>query len=65
MLTGPKLPRLNPDAHTLWRAPRWALAFLLACRGMLGPLSIDTFLPAFTGIAQSIGAKPVQMQQTL
>jgi MFS transporter, DHA1 family, multidrug resistance protein len=56
---------LNPDAQTLWRAPRWALAFLLACLGMLGPFSIDTYLPAFTGIAQSIGATPVQMQQTL
>src|SRR5207244_9115239 len=33
--------------------------------GMLGPFSIDTYLPAFTGIAQSVGATPVQMQQTL
>ncbi len=56
---------MNPDAQTLWRAPRWALAVLLACLGMLGPFSIDTYLPAFTGIAQSIGATPVQMQQTL
>lgn len=56
---------MNPNAHTLWRAPRWALALLLACLGMLGPFSIDTYLPAFTGIAQSIGATPVQMQQTL
>jgi DHA1 family bicyclomycin/chloramphenicol resistance-like MFS transporter len=56
---------MNPDAHTLWRAPRWALAVLLACLGMLGPFSIDTYLPAFTGIAQAIGATPVQMQQTL
>ena len=56
---------MNPDSHTLWRAPRWALAFLLACLGMLGPFSIDTYLPAFTGIAQSIGATPVEMQQTL
>ncbi len=56
---------MNPDAHTLWRAPRWALAFLLACLGMLGPFSIDTYLPAFTGIAQSLGATPVEMQQTL
>jgi MFS transporter, DHA1 family, multidrug resistance protein len=56
---------LNPDAHTLWRAPRWAFAVLLACLGMLGPFSIDTYLPAFTGIAQSIGATPVEMQQTL
>ena len=56
---------MNPDASTLWRAPRWALAVLLACLGMLGPFSIDTYLPAFSGIAQSIGATPVQMQQTL
>ncbi len=56
---------MNPDAHTLWRAPRWALAILLACLGMLGPFSIDTYLPAFTGIAKTLGATPVQMQQTL
>ena len=56
---------MNPDAHTLWRAPRWALAALLACLGMLGPFSIDTYLPAFSGIAVAIGATPVEMQQTL
>jgi DHA1 family bicyclomycin/chloramphenicol resistance-like MFS transporter len=56
---------MNPDAHTLWRAPRWALAALLACLGMLGPFSIDTYLPAFSGIATAIGATPVEMQQTL
>jgi len=61
----PEAAALNPDAHTLWRAPRWALAVLLACLGMLGPFSIDTYLPAFTGIARSIGATPVEMQQTL
>ena len=56
---------MNPDAHLLWRAPRWQLALLLACLGMLGPFSIDTYLPAFAGIGTSIGATPVQMQQTL
>ena len=56
---------MNPDADTLWRAPRWALAVLLAVLGMLGPFSIDTYLPAFSGIAQSLGATPVEMQQTL
>jgi MFS transporter, DHA1 family, multidrug resistance protein len=56
---------MNPDAALLWRGPRWTLALLLACLGMLGPFSIDTYLPAFTGIAQSIGATPVEMQQTL
>ena len=56
---------MNPDAHLLWRGPRWTLALLLACLGMLGPFSIDTYLPAFSGIATSVGATPVQMQQTL
>jgi DHA1 family bicyclomycin/chloramphenicol resistance-like MFS transporter len=56
---------LNPQADQLWRAPRWALAFLLAVLGMLGPFSIDTYLPAFAGIAQALDASPVQMQQTL
>jgi len=56
---------MNPEASTVWRGPRWLLAALLACLGMLGPFSIDTYLPAFTGIASSLGATPVQMQQTL
>ncbi len=56
---------MNPDAATLWRGPRWGLAVLLACLGMLGPFSIDTYLPAFTGIGKSIGATPIEMQQTL
>ncbi len=56
---------MNPDAQQLWRAPRWTLAVLLALLGMLGPFSIDTYLPAFSGMAQSLGATPVQMQQTL
>jgi MFS transporter, DHA1 family, multidrug resistance protein len=56
---------MNPDAHLLWPGRRWTLAVLLAALGMLGPFSIDTYLPAFTGIAQSIGATPVEMQQTL
>ena len=56
---------MNPDAATLWRGPRWKLALLLACLGMIGPFSIDTYLPAFAGIAASVGATPVQMQQTL
>jgi DHA1 family bicyclomycin/chloramphenicol resistance-like MFS transporter len=56
---------MNPDAALIWRAPRWALAVLLALLGMLGPFSIDTYLPAFAGIAKSLGATPVEMQQTL
>ncbi len=56
---------MHPQADQLWRAPRWTLAVLLAVLGMLGPFSIDTYLPAFSGIAEALGATPVQMQQTL
>ncbi|MES3001025.1 MAG: multidrug effflux MFS transporter [Pseudomonadota bacterium] len=56
---------MNPNADQLWRAPRWALAALLALLGMLGPFSIDTYIPAFSGIARALDATPVQMQQTL
>lgn len=56
---------MNPDSATLWRAPRWALAILLAGLATVGPFSIDTYLPAFSGIAAALNATPVQMQQTL
>ncbi|HEX7892256.1 MAG TPA: multidrug effflux MFS transporter [Ramlibacter sp.] len=56
---------MNPEASQLWSAPRWALALLLALLGMLGPFSIDTYIPAFSGIARQLGATPVEMQQTL
>lgn len=56
---------MNPNADKLWPGPRWALAVLLALLGMLGPFSIDTYIPAFSGMAQSLGATPAEMQQTL
>ncbi len=56
---------MNPNAADLWRGPRWTLALLLACMGMLGPFAVDTYLPAFDGIATTLGATPVEMQQTL
>jgi len=56
---------MHPEAASLWRVPRWALAVLLAALGTIGPFSIDTYLPAFAGIAADTGATPVQMQQTL
>jgi DHA1 family bicyclomycin/chloramphenicol resistance-like MFS transporter len=56
---------MNPNADTLWRAPRWTLAVLLACLATVGPFSIDTYLPAFSGIAAALDATPLQMQQTL
>ena len=45
--------------------PQWVLAVMLALLGMLGPFSIDTYLPAFSGISRSLDASPLQMQQTL
>jgi len=56
---------MHPQADTLWRLPQWTFAILLAVLGMLGPFSIDTYLPAFSAISASLGATPLQMQQTL
>src|SRR5574343_653597 len=41
------------------------LALLLAALASLGPFSIDTFLPAIHDMGQSLGASPIEMQQTL
>lgn len=66
---GPSTPALpdpmHPHAQTLWRAPQWAFAVLLALLGMLGPFSIDTYIPAFAEMGRSLDASPVQLQQTL
>lgn len=40
-------------------------SILLASLSMLGPFSIDTYLPAFPAIGASLGASPIEMQQTL
>ena len=42
-----------------------ALAFLLAALAMLGPFSVDTYLPAFPSIAASLDASAIEVQQTL
>src|SRR5256885_12122663 len=52
------------NVSPLWQGPRWALAVLLAILGMLGPFSIDTYIPAFSGIAQALNATPLQMQRS-
>lgn len=44
---------------------RLAWALLLAALSSIGPFAIDTYLPAFDGIAKSLDASPVQMQQSL
>jgi DHA1 family bicyclomycin/chloramphenicol resistance-like MFS transporter len=59
-------PPLNTSPNlALWRGPSWALALLLASLSMLGPFAIDAYLPAFDGMAHTLQATPVQMQQTL
>ena len=45
-------------------APR-GIAVLLAALAAIGPFSIDTYLPSFHDIGQSLGASPLQVQQTL
>jgi DHA1 family bicyclomycin/chloramphenicol resistance-like MFS transporter len=42
-----------------------ALAPLLAALAMLGPFSVDTYLPAFPQIQSSLDATPIEVQQTL
>lgn len=41
------------------------LALMLAALAMLGPFSVDTYLPAFPSIESILGASPIQVQQTL
>ena len=41
------------------------LAMILAALAMIGPFTIDTYLPAFPFVAADLRATPAQMQQTL
>ena len=41
------------------------LTLMLAGLAMLGPFSIDTYLPSFGAISQDFGVSPVYVQQTL
>jgi DHA1 family bicyclomycin/chloramphenicol resistance-like MFS transporter len=47
------------------RKRRWSLAALIASLSMLGPFSIDAYLPAFGAIRQEFGASAIAVQQTL
>jgi DHA1 family bicyclomycin/chloramphenicol resistance-like MFS transporter len=47
------------------RRERAGFAALLAALSTLGPFSIDAYLPAFAGIQASLGATPLEIQQTL
>jgi DHA1 family bicyclomycin/chloramphenicol resistance-like MFS transporter len=43
----------------------WPLAILLAALAMLGPFSIDVYLPAFHDIGKDLDVAPLAVQQTL
>jgi len=67
-------PNLPPDPVTPVPLPpktrrplpgNIALASLLAGLSMLGPFSIDAYLPAFPNIQASLHATPIEVQQTL
>lgn len=42
-----------------------ALALMLAALAMLGPFSVDTYLPAFPSMQAALQASPIEVQQTL
>jgi len=50
-----------PDTQ---KPPR-GIALLLAALSALGPFSIDTYLPSFHAIGESLQATPLEVQQTL
>jgi MFS transporter, DHA1 family, multidrug resistance protein len=59
-----------PRGPAAVKAPRmqrhsWGLASLIASLSMIGPFSIDLYLPAFSAIAGEFSASPIAMQQTL
>jgi DHA1 family bicyclomycin/chloramphenicol resistance-like MFS transporter len=59
----PVLPSALP--RTIAVPTRTRLAIMLASLAMLGPFSIDTYLPAFPEIASSLDASSIQVQQTM
>jgi DHA1 family bicyclomycin/chloramphenicol resistance-like MFS transporter len=56
----------GPQSHTA-AGPRrhWGLAALIAAMSMIGPFTVDTYLPAFGAIREEFGATQMALQQTL
>ncbi|MFC5512387.1 multidrug effflux MFS transporter [Massilia jejuensis] len=61
----PVLPVPLPAPHRIVMLSAGGLATLLAGLSMLGPFSIDAYLPAFPQIEASLNASPLEVQQTL
>ncbi|MFZ6842771.1 multidrug effflux MFS transporter [Undibacterium sp. RuTC16W] len=66
MSTTPPEPSVSSSSPSPMQvASTGALATLLAALAMLGPFSIDTYLPAFPAIQASLQASAIEVQQTL
>ncbi|MDP1620318.1 MAG: multidrug effflux MFS transporter, partial [bacterium] len=52
-------------SHTHLKHNRVTLTLLLAGLSMLGPFSIDTYMPSFPDMQAGLHATPLQLQQTL
>ncbi|MCG2586368.1 multidrug effflux MFS transporter [Massilia sp. TS11] len=61
----PETPVPLPPPHRIVMLSTAGLAALLAGLAMLGPFSIDTYLPAFPNIQAGLAATPLEVQQTL
>ncbi|QYF95571.1 multidrug effflux MFS transporter [Massilia sp. PAMC28688] len=61
----PVTPVPLPPVHRIPMPGRVALAVLLASLSMLGPFSIDAYLPAFPHIQADLRASGIEVQQTL
>lgn len=61
----PVVPVPLPPKHRIPVLGASALAVLLAGLSMLGPFSIDAYLPAFPAIEADLRATPIEVQQTL
>jgi len=55
----------NRGADAPLITPGWSLPSLLAALAMLGPFSIDMYLPSFEAIEHDLGTTPLAVQQTL
>jgi len=63
----PDAPAAIPEPEAPQRKPLGpgALAAVLASLSMLGPFSIDAYLPAFPNIQATLHATPIEVQQSL
>jgi MFS transporter, DHA1 family, multidrug resistance protein len=61
----PVTPVPPPPVHKIAMLSSTGLAMMLAALSMLGPFSIDAYLPAFPSIQASLQATPIEVQQTL